>query len=156
GSGLPPKLSDNGAAASSRARRDGWLGRGRRPTPGSRRGAAARDISRDKAPRLRTRPSLRRARWQAPPRAPPARVRLSFPARRPSGGLEKDRKAKRARRRYRPLIGGQAAIRPRHHWHAQSLRGASGFDLVAHEANMRWLRPDEMNVVLGQYFGKAR
>src|SRR5262245_15299899 len=67
-----------------------------------------------------------------------------------------NRKAKRVRHRYRLLIGGQAAIGPRDHRHAESFRGAPGFDLVAHEPNMLRLRSNEMNVVLGEYFGKAR
>src|SRR5262249_58846912 len=49
-----------------------------------------------------------------------------------SGGLEKDRKAKRARRRYRPLIGGQAAIRPPHHGLPRSLRAGSDVCLLAY------------------------
>src|ERR1700756_2611323 len=36
-----------------------------------------------------------------------------------SSGLEENRKAKRVRHRYRLLIGGQAAIGPRDHGHAQ-------------------------------------
>src|SRR5437763_5250807 len=80
---------------------------------------------------------------------------LHAPPAAPGSSLEENRKTKRMRHRYRLLIGGQAAIGPRHHRHAQSFRRAPGFDLVAHESNMRRLRPDEMNVVLSEYFGKA-
>src|SRR5262245_22011106 len=81
---------------------------------------------------------------------------LHAPPASPSSSLEENRKAKLVGHRHRLLIGGQAAIGPWDHGHAQSFRRAPGFDLVTHEPNMLRLRSDEMNAVLGEYFGKAR
>src|SRR5262245_23844701 len=52
-------------------------------------------------------------------------------------GLEENRKAEAMRERYRLLVGRQAAVRSRHHRHAEALGRTSGFDLVAHQADMR-------------------
>ena len=71
-------------------------------------------------------------------------------------GFHQDRKADRVRDRYRLLVGGDGAVRARHHRNAEALGGALGLDLVAHQADMRGLGTDEMDVVLRQDFGKAR
>ena len=68
--------------------------------------------------------------------------------------LEENGKADGVCERHRLLVGGQAAVRSRHHRHAQSFGRASGFDLVAHQPDMRGLGADEMNVVLGEDFRK--
>ena len=53
-------------------------------------------------------------------------------------------------------IGRDAAVRARHHRNAELLGGALGLDLVAHQADVLGLGADEMHVVLGEDFGKAR
>ena len=45
---------------------------------------------------------------------------------------------------------------PGHHRNAEPLGGALGLDLVAHQADVRGLRPDEMDIVLVEDFGEAR
>ena len=55
----------------------------------------------------------------------------------------------------RLLVGGYAALGARDHRNAEALGGALGLDLVAHQADMRGLRPDEMDVVLFEDLGEA-
>ena len=69
-------------------------------------------------------------------------------------GLHQDRKADRVRDRYRFLVGGDAAVRSRHHRNAEALGGALGLDLVAHQADMLGLGADEMDVVLARISAK--
>ena len=52
-------------------------------------------------------------------------------------------------------VGGDAALRARHHRNAEALGGALGLDLVAHEADVLGLGADELHAVLFQDFGKA-
>ena len=53
-------------------------------------------------------------------------------------------------------VGGDAAFRARHHRDAEPFGGALGLDLVAHQADVLGLGADELHVVLGEDFGKAR
>ena len=54
------------------------------------------------------------------------------------------------------LVGTDAALRAGHDRNAELLRGALGLDLVAHQADVFGLRPDELHAVFGENFGKAR
>src|SRR5262249_5858185 len=75
----------------------------------------------------------------------------------PAGsGMEQNRKAEAIPARYRLPVGGQDAIRSRPDRHAEALSRAPGFDLVAHQADMGGLGTNEVNVVLGENFSKAR
>ena len=58
--------------------------------------------------------------------------------------------------RHRIVAGADRAVRARHHGNAEALGGLLGFDLVAHQTDVLGLRADEMQVVLGKNFGKAR
>ena len=65
-------------------------------------------------------------------------------------------KADLAGDRERLGLGGDAAVRARHHRNAEALGGALGLDLVAHQADVLGLRADEVDAVLDQDFGEAR
>ncbi len=69
--------------------------------------------------------------------------------------LHQHGKADLAGDRERLGLGRDAALRSRHHRDAEPLRGALGLDLVAHQADVLGLRPDEMDVVLDQDLGEA-
>ena len=70
-------------------------------------------------------------------------------------GLHQHRKADAARDRKRVGVGRHAAVGARHHRDAEPKRRALGLDLVAHQADVLGLGPDELDAVLGQDFGKA-
>ena len=53
-------------------------------------------------------------------------------------------------------IGRDAALRARHHRNAEAPGGALGLDLVTHDADVFGLGADEVHVVIGEDFGKAR
>ena len=72
------------------------------------------------------------------------------------GSLDQHRKADVLRDRGGLLVGGDAGLRAGHDRNAEPLGGALGLDLVAHQADMRRLRSDEMDRMLLQDFGEAR
>ena len=69
-------------------------------------------------------------------------------------GLDDDRIADFGTDARRFLIVGHAAIRTRNDRNAETFCGALGFDLVAHDADMRGGRADEGNVVRFEDFGE--
>ena len=74
----------------------------------------------------------------------------------PADAFTSTGKADRLCDRGRLLVGGDAAFGAGHHRNAEPRGGALGLDLVAHQADVRGLRPDEMDGVLFQDFGEAR
>ncbi len=54
------------------------------------------------------------------------------------------------------VVGADCAVRARHHGNAKALCGLLGLDLVAHQADVLRLRSDEMQIVIGEDFGKTR
>ena len=65
------------------------------------------------------------------------------------------RKADGLRDRHRVVLGTDAAVGTGHHGNAEPLGGLLGLDLVAHQADVLGLRPDEMQIVLAEDFGEA-
>ena len=72
------------------------------------------------------------------------------------GGLDDHRIADLARHLVGLRVGGEPAVGAGHDRNAELLGGALGRDLVAHQADMFGARPDEMQIVLAEDFGKAR
>ena len=71
------------------------------------------------------------------------------------GRLDQHRKADRLCDRHRVVVGTDGAVGAGHHGNAELLGGLLGLDLVAHQADVLGLRPDEMQIVIGEDFGKA-
>ena len=69
--------------------------------------------------------------------------------------LHQHRKADCLRDRHRVVVGTDAAVGAGHHGNAELLCGLLGLDLVAHQADVLGLGPDEMQIVIGEDFGKA-
>ena len=59
------------------------------------------------------------------------------------------------RDRHRVVVGADRAVGAGHHGNAELLGGLLGLDLVAHQADVLGLRPDEMQIVLGEDLGEA-
>ena len=74
----------------------------------------------------------------------------------PAAALTSTGKPIVARDRERFLVRRDAAVGAGHHRNAEPLGGALGLDLVAHQADVFGLRPDEVDAVLGEDFGEAR
>ena len=99
----------------------------------------------------------RRARSRARRRARPATCATFMPRPPPpAAAFTSTGKPIVVRDRERLLVGGDAAVGARHHRNAEPLGGALGLDLVAHQADMRGLGADEVDVVLFEDFGEAR
>ena len=69
--------------------------------------------------------------------------------------LHQHRKADGLRDGHRVVVRTDAAVGARHHGNAEPLCGLLGLDLVAHQADVFGLWPDEMQIVIGEDFGKA-
>ena len=59
------------------------------------------------------------------------------------------------RNRHRVVVGTHGAVGAGHHGNAELLRRLLGLDLVAHQTDVFGLGPDEMQIVIGEDFGKA-
>jgi hypothetical protein len=69
--------------------------------------------------------------------------------------LHQHRKADCLRDGHRIVFRTDAAVGARHHGNAEPLCGLLGLDLVAHQADVFGLWPDEMQIMIGEDFGKA-
>ena len=96
-------------------------------------------------------------RWQAPTRVR-SRARTTFMPRPPppAAALSMTGKPMSRASRCASCVGADAAVGAGHDRNAELLGGALGRDLVAHQADVLGARADEMHVVLGENFGKAR
>jgi hypothetical protein len=71
------------------------------------------------------------------------------------GSFHENREADRMRKFRCFLVGRDAVIRPRDHRNSQSLGGALGLDLIAHQPDVRRLRTDKADIVLGENLREA-
>src|SRR5262245_61084865 len=70
------------------------------------------------------------------------------------GRLDENRVADAVRDAGRFLVRTDAALRAGHYRNAEPPGGAFGLDLVAHQADMFGLRPNELHAVLGENFSE--